>query len=378
MSRIYEALLRAETDRTSESHLSSDASSRLEEKSVGNPLGTTDETAFRGTTNEAFQGMEHPQSAAEDHLPFIVREQPVFSAAEQFHVAPANRVPEPAIKSSPFNSSAQTARIDHYIEAGGHDADNPTAAAESQFAAWASGADGKPREVDWHPDQKSLPALESRGALIEQIRVLRSRLHELRLERPLKAIMITSGLPQEGKSFIASNLAVGFAKFRNQRVLLIDADMRRGRLHTVFGAPQEPGLTDYLANKASLSEVMQQMAHPDSGPLKAMASLTFIASGHDAENAADLSGNGRFQRLIQAVYDHFDWIIVDSSPVTLVADGVNLARVCDGVVLVVRAGITKYEVAQRAQQELKAAKLVGVVINAVENVPEVGYYGYDG
>ena len=379
MSRIYEALLRAEMDRTSESPLSGDATGRAEERPVGDSRGTTDETEFLGTTNDALRGMENPQSSAEDHLPFIVREQPVFSAAEHLQLTRSNGVPDVAINVSPFNgSAADYARTDHHTAAAGHDADNPTAVAESEFAAWASGDDGKPREVDWQPDQKSLPALESRGGLIEQIRVLRSRLHELRLERPLKAIMITSGLPKEGKSFIASNLAVGFAKFRNQRVLLIDGDMRRGRLHTVLGAPQEPGLTDYLANRASLSEVMQRMAHPDSGALKSMASLTFIASGHDAENAADLSGNGRFQRLIQAAYDHFDWIIVDSSPVTLVADGVNLGRVCDGVVMVVRAGITKYEVAQRAQQELKAAKLVGVVINAVENVPDVGYYGYDG
>ena len=70
---------------------------------------------------------------------------------------------------------------------------------------------------------------------------------------------------------------------------------------------------------------------------------------------------------------------MDSSPVTLVADGVNLARACDGVVLVTRAGVTRYEVAQRAQQELKAAKIVGVVLNAIEDAPQAGgYYGYDG
>ncbi len=376
MSRIYEALLRAETDRTQESPLSGDAKTGSDERSVGNSRSTTDETEFRANAGEAVRGVERPQAVAEDHLPFIAREQPVFSAAEQLQGSPSNGITSAGGGATLFDTGA--GRSARSTEATGHGADDPTAAMELEFKAWMSGDSGKPREADWHPDQKSLPALESRGGLIEQIRVLRSRLHELRLERPLKVIMITSGLPQEGKSFIASNLAVGFAKFRNQRVLLIDADMRRGRLHTVFGASQEPGLTDYLANRSTLSDVMQRMAHPDSGALKSLASLTFIASGHDAENAADLSGNGRFQRLIQAVYDHFDWIIVDSSPVTLVADGVNLARVCDGVVMVVRAGITKYEVAQRAQQELKAAKLVGVVINAVRNAPDVGYYGYDG
>lgn len=235
------------------------------------------------------------------------------------------------------------------------------------------------RKSVWTPDVQRLPALEARGVLVEQIRVLRSRLHELRLDRTLKTVIITSGLPGEGKSFVASNLALGFARFRNQRVLLIDADMRRGKLHTILGAPQQPGLTDYLSGQAPLESVLQQMELPESGPLnRCMSSLTFIASGPDADNAADLSGNGRFEALLRAVYDSFDWIIVDSSPVTLVADGVNLARACDGVVLVARAGITRYEIAQRAQQELKAAKIMGVVLNAIEGAPQTGgYYGYD-
>ncbi|GAA3756943.1 tyrosine-protein kinase family protein [Terriglobus aquaticus] len=236
------------------------------------------------------------------------------------------------------------------------------------------------RKLVWEPDVKLLPALEPRGALVEQIRVLRSRLYELRLDHPLKTVLITSGVPGEGKSFIASNLALGFARFRNQRVLLIDGDMRRGRLHSILGADQGPGLTDYLTGQTSLDDVLQQMQLPDSGPLnRSFASLSFLPSGSDADNAADLSGNGRFEGLLRSLYDHFDWIIIDSSPVTLVADGVNLARACDGVVLVTRAGQTKYEVAQRAQQELRASKIVGVVLNAVEDAPQVGgYYGYDG
>lgn len=236
------------------------------------------------------------------------------------------------------------------------------------------------RKLPWQPEVSLLPALEPRGILVEQIRVLRSRLYELRLDGQLKTVIVTSGLPEEGKSFVASNLALGFARFRNQRVLLIDGDMRRGRLHHILGAPHEPGLTDYLTGNTPLEAVLQQMQLPESGPLnRFFGSLTFLPSGSDADNAADLSGNGRFEALIKSLYDHFDWIVIDSSPVTLVADGVNLARACDGVVLVARAGKTRYEIAQRAQQELKASKIVGVVLNAIESTPQVGgYYGYDG
>jgi Mrp family chromosome partitioning ATPase len=79
------------------------------------------------------------------------------------------------------------------------------------------------------------------------------------------------------------------------------------------------------------------------------------------------------------VAPYFDWIIVDSSPVNLVSDGVNLARSCDAVLLVARGGVTKYEIAQRALAELKTSKILGFVLNAVKNPPVAGgYYGYDG
>jgi Mrp family chromosome partitioning ATPase len=110
-----------------------------------------------------------------------------------------------------------------------------------------------------------------------------------------------------------------------------------------------------------------------------LASLIFIPGGHASDKAADLSGNRRFERLLADASPYFDWIVVDSSPVNLVSDGVNLARACDGVLLVARGGTTKYPVAQRAVAELKATKVLGFVLNAVEDPPTAGgYYGYDG
>ena len=106
--------------------------------------------------------------------------------------------------------------------------------------------------------------------------------------------------------------------------------------------------------------------------------LTFIAGGNGGDKAADLSGSPRFGELIRLAAPHFDWIIVDSSPVLPVSDAVNLARWCDGVLLVARGGVTKFPTAQRAQSELKASNVLGFVLNAVQETPEVGgYYGYD-
>ena len=240
---------------------------------------------------------------------------------------------------------------------------------------------GQVAHYTWNPLMNQLPALEERGSSVEQFRSLRSRMQEFRDLNTLKSILVSSGLPQEGKSFIAANLAVSFARHKAGRVLLIDGDMRRATLHKLLGCAQHPGLTEFLAGHATITEIMQRPSPDESGrPLPGgLASLTFIPAGIEHDKAADLSGNHRFDRLIAAVAPHFDWIVVDSSPVNLVSDGVNLARACDAVLLIARGGVTKYEAAQRAITELKASKVLGIVLNAVTN-PHVGggYYGYDG
>ena len=204
----------------------------------------------------------------------------------------------------------------------------------------------------WTLSLAHLPALQERGPSVEQFRSLRSRIFELRDIKPLKSILVSSGLPQEGKSFVSMNLAISLARHKNSKVLLIDGDMRRYSLHELLGCESNPGLADYLAGKASIDEILQQQAAPatnESGPSAAfLQNLTFIAGGNGGDKAADLSGNPRFGELIKLAEPHFDWIIVDSSPVLPVSDAVNLARSCDGVLLVARGGVTKYPVAQRA------------------------------
>ncbi len=233
----------------------------------------------------------------------------------------------------------------------------------------------------WNPSLEHLPALGERGSSVEQFRSLRSRMHEFRDLNTLKSILVSSGLPQEGKSFIAGNVAISFARHKASRVLLIDGDMRRSSLHHLLGCAGEPGLSEYLSGNATMLEIMQRAKPSESGKSihHGLASLTFIGAGKDSNTAADLSGNHRFDELIKRVSPYFDWIVVDSSPVNLVADGVNLSRACDGVLLVARAGVTKFEVAQRALTELKAANVLGFVLNAVADPPKTGgYYGYGG
>ena len=233
----------------------------------------------------------------------------------------------------------------------------------------------------WNPSTPHLPALEERGNHVEQFRSLRSHIFEARDAAPLKSIVISSGLPGEGKSFVTLNLALSFSRHKSNRVLLIDGDMRRSSLHKLLGTSRDPGLSDFLAGSKTLLEVMQRcdtaaMAAPVHAGLSA---LTFISGGSEAENAGDLASHPRFAELIATAGTWFDWIFVDSSPVNLVADAVSLARACNSVLLVAREGKTKFKTAQLAQSQFKTTPLLGFVLNAVHKLPVKGDYygGYD-
>lgn len=227
----------------------------------------------------------------------------------------------------------------------------------------------------WSPIVASFPALVERGAEVEQFRSLRSHLMEFREQRPMKSILVSSGLPGEGKSFVALNLALAFARHKGNRVLLIDGDMRRSSLHKLLGAPREPGLAEYLSGVATLTEVMQRPQSSAAHQLPAgLTSLVFIAGGRDADRAGDLCANAKFPELLAKVSSTFDWIVVDSSPANLVSDAVSLSHACDGVLLVAREGVTKYKTAQQAQAQFKTSTVLGFVLNAVHKVPAKSDY----
>jgi protein-tyrosine kinase len=221
----------------------------------------------------------------------------------------------------------------------------------------------------WHLDPSENVFLNSdfgsHGA--EQFRTLRSRLYQLRGTQPLQTLLITSSLPAEGKTFLANNLAQSFVRKQDCRVLLIDADLRRSRLHVPLGAPVAPGLTDYLRGASGEAAVIQ---HGQKG------NLCLIAGGNQVADPSELLSNGRLKVLIDRMKQVFDWIIVDSPPCLPVADASGLADHCDGVLLVVRAASTPAEVAQKTCKEMQTKNLIGVVLNAVErNHSSSNYYG---
>ncbi len=220
---------------------------------------------------------------------------------------------------------------------------------------------------EWTPDAKTMLFFASEGANgSEAFRTLRSHLYEVRKKQPLKRLLVTSALPGEGKTFIAANLAQVIVCQHGRRVLLIDADLRRPHLHVALGAPSTPGLSEYLNGKVDEAAIVQQ------GPL---AGLFFIPSGALATSPAELIGGPRMQKLLDAMAEHFDWIIIDSPPCLPVADPNILAAQCDGVLMVVRANETQQDSAKKAKQKFKGKSLIGVVLNRVAETHRYdGYY----
>ena len=222
----------------------------------------------------------------------------------------------------------------------------------------------------WVLDPRTVAFCESnqQAAGTEQFRTLRTRLYQLRETAPLKRILVTSALAGEGKTFVASNLAQAIAREKERKVLLIDGDLRSPALHKHLAAPSSLGLSDYLRGHAADPEIIQ---HGQEG------NLCFIAAGSSGSDPSELLSNGMLDKLLDRLAPLFDWVIVDSPPCLPVSDANVLASLCDGVLLVLRAKSTPSAAAEKARKELQKRKVIGVVMNAVEETDTYGgYYAY--
>jgi protein-tyrosine kinase len=223
-----------------------------------------------------------------------------------------------------------------------------------------------------HPEWKSDSALrvslagDSGKIVAERFRTLRSRLYQIAGSRTLRRVVITSSMPAEGKTFVATNLVRSIIRQADRRVLLIDADLRAPRLHVSLGAPSSPGLSDYLRGEADEYAIVQNSVANN---------LCFIPCGRRVSNPSELLLSDQMRILLDCVTPAFDWVILDSPPSLPVHDASSLADLCDGVLFVVRAGETDNEAAKKASMEFRDKNLLGVVLNQVEkSEAQAGYY----
>ena len=214
---------------------------------------------------------------------------------------------------------------------------------------------------------KLVVAREPRSPAAEAYRVLRTNL-QFSAGSTLRTFLVTSANPLEGKSLTTANLAVALAQ-SGQRVILVDADMRRPTQHRIFGLENQVGLSNVLeGGDVSLEELVQPVA---------MSDLSVITSGPIPDHPSDLIGSERMSNLTELLQQYADVVVFDSPPVMAVADAAILASRLDGVLLVVDAGSTRRGAARHCKETLDSvgAHLLGVAINRLSAL-RGGYYYY--
>jgi capsular exopolysaccharide synthesis family protein len=208
---------------------------------------------------------------------------------------------------------------------------------------------------------------DPRSPAVEAYRTLRTNLTFAALDKPIETLVITSAAPGAGKSIVLANLAVTMAQGEH-RTIMVDADLRRPELHSIFGVANERGLTTMFVEEAAL----------DNPPLVdvGVGNLWLLPSGPLPPNPADLLGSRRMEQAIAALKARADVILFDAPPVIAVTDATVLGTKVDGVLLVVSAGRTRREHALRARELLERVhvRIVGAVLNDAPRDVTLGGY----
>ncbi len=217
-----------------------------------------------------------------------------------------------------------------------------------------------------------LATVEPGDLAVESMRSLRTSLHFAQLDAKNNIIMITGPAPGAGKTFVAANLATILAS-SGKRVLLVDGDMRKGRLHTLFGLPREGGLSELIAGNKELEEVIRSTGVTD---------LDFVSTGKRPPNPAELLMHERFASFLEEVSQSYDHVVIDTPPVLAVTDAAIIGRLAGATLLVLKDGQHPLREIEQSVKRLKLAgvNLRGAVFNAISKVSARHgygrYYGY--
>jgi capsular exopolysaccharide synthesis family protein len=218
--------------------------------------------------------------------------------------------------------------------------------------------------VSIRPNSRLVSVGEEQSLGAEKFRFLAVRLRQLRQSRPLKKVLITSTIPQEGKSTVAANLACTLSRRKQHKTLLLEGDLRRPTVAQKFGLGRVPGLSEWLRGETETMNVYR---------LEALG-LWVLPAGSAPENPLELMQSGKLAPLMDRLTSWFDWIIIDSPPVLPLADTSIWARQADGILLVTRKNITEKQQLQRGLEALEPSKLLGALVNGSTDAAHSDYY----
>ena len=218
-------------------------------------------------------------------------------------------------------------------------------------------------------DPRLVAAVAPQSLAAEQYRLLRTRVKRAENGRQVRTIVVTSPSKGDGKSLTAANLALTMAQEFHERVLLIDADFRRPSVARLFGVTDAPGLTDVLLGGAELDSALISLGEQR---------LTVLPAGRPTAHPTELLGSTTMRRVLDTLRSRFDHILIDMPPVAPIADVHVVAPMADGLLMIVRAGVTAKPAIEAALEGLDTAKVLGLVLNDAEESRRTrsAYEGY--
>jgi capsular exopolysaccharide synthesis family protein len=235
----------------------------------------------------------------------------------------------------------------------------------------------EPRSLAWEEIASFQPMVKSESHLValtednslgaEKFRLLRARVRHIQEQKQIKRIVITSAVPDDGKTLVSMNLAISLAKHTTQKVLLLEGDLRKPMLAAHLGVPGFRGLDDWYSGTESISKFIYQV--------KGMQ-LWVLPAGVPRDNPLAILQSPRFLELFEQLSKCFDWLLIDAPPLLPMADVNFWSRQSDGILLVLREGRTPKKVLQKGLEVLDNPKVIGIVLNHAHDIERSYYSNY--
>ena len=215
------------------------------------------------------------------------------------------------------------------------------------------------------PESRLVSILDQDTPAAEAFRLLGVRLRDISRTRPLKRILITSTMPQEGKTTVAANLALTLAQSTSQKVLLLEGDVRRPALSEMLGLKGSAGVCEWLRGEEKLVNCIYQMDG---------AAIWVMPSGSSPQNPLDVLQSVKLNALMAQLVEWFDTVVIDSPPVLPLADTSVWMRLADGIVLVARQGVTEKKQLKKGLEAIDPQKMIGALLNCSQSSAHSHYY----